>query len=101
MSPAAARRERAMRVRSLLVIFLALACGSARCQSATPAQDTMVIAQDLQQLRAEGKFDAVLWTRRTTFCTVQVVLARPQGTSRKVSAGPASPGPQPLDIDVW
>jgi len=67
----------------------------------TPAQDTTVVAQDLQQLRAEGKFDAVLWTRRTTLCTVQVVLARPEGTSRMVSAGLASPGPQPLDIDLW
>jgi len=93
--------ETAMRVRSLLGIFLALACGSALCQSAAPVPDTAVVAQDLQELRAAGKFDAVLWTRRTTLCTVQVVLARPEGASRMVSAGPAAPGPQPLDIEVW
>ena len=58
---------------------LALIC----CAAVVPlaaAQETSVLAQDLRKLRVSGKVSAVLWTRRTDSCTLQVVLPRqPQG----------------------
>ncbi|HYP79809.1 MAG TPA: hypothetical protein VEQ17_05945 [Steroidobacteraceae bacterium] len=83
-------------------IAVAMFRGIALGQEAAVLRDPVVLAQDLQTLRAAGSFAAVLWTRRTTLCTLQVVLARPQGAGRVSTAqAPPEVKPQPLDIEVW
>ena len=86
----------------LSAMILALAVGAAIGQDAVGPQEPAVVAQDLQKLRAAGRFSAVLWTRRTTLYTMQVVLPRP-GDSRVVRTELAQPGekPQLLEIDIW
>src|SRR6478736_6427421 len=81
-------RKARMKRRVLIVSAIAVAMfrGIALGQEAAVLRDPVVLAQDLQTLRAAGSFAAVLWTRRTTLCTLQVVLGRPQGADR-VSTG--------------
>ncbi|MET0281690.1 MAG: hypothetical protein ABW278_11315 [Steroidobacteraceae bacterium] len=73
-----------------LVTLAAMACiGFA---AAAAGQQPAVLAQDLKQLRAPGRVDAALWTRRADSCTLQLVLSRrvsgPQPAGSKAPALP-------------
>jgi hypothetical protein len=63
------------------------------------------LAQDLKKLRAPGKISAVLWTRRSDSCTLQVVLPRPSPVAVRVRQSPQqNPQAQSQEypkIQVW
>jgi len=56
-------------------ILSALCAALAWCAAAEPQEPAQlpVVAQDLKQLQMPGKVEAVLWTRRSDRCTLQLV----------------------------
>lgn len=85
--------------------FLVL-CALAGISPAESAEKRDVVSQDLKQLRAPGKIEAAIWTRRPEGYTLQVVLnlntpsLGPMDGRRKVPS--AGPEPSPLaQIKVW
>jgi hypothetical protein len=77
------------------------------CASAAPrvahAEESPVLARDLNKLRAPGKIAAVLWTIRKDSCTLQVVLPNPGSRMVRTSQDGAAthPKPQQTRIQVW
>ena len=86
----------------LVAATLTLCGGGVRAQELSPAQEPVVLAQSLNKLTSKG-VAAVLWTRRTTACTLQVVLGSADGASRAIRTElPGSKGePKPTGIQVW
>lgn len=85
-------------------VAVALFCGTAIAQAPSPAQEPVVLAQGLKNLEEAPRIDAVLWTRRTTVCTLQVILPSPVYGMRGVR-GDAPQGwpkpPAPMNLQVW
>jgi hypothetical protein len=79
---------------TLLVKLVAMAACSGFAAGAVCQQQPAVLAQDLKQLRAPGKVDAALWTRRADNCTLQIVM------SRKAAAPQATPNQAPA-VQAW
>ena len=83
---------------------LSLICCLAIAQAPSPAQEPVVLAQSLKALEEAPRIDAVLWTRRTTVCTLQVILPSPvygmRGVRSETPPAPQKP-PAPMNLQVW
>lgn len=66
------------------------------------ANEPSVEAQDLKSLRVPGKVDAALWTRRSDFYTLQVVLdVRPAYSVSRDGALTGAKRREPTDLQIW
>jgi hypothetical protein len=59
-----------------------------------------VVAQDLVQLRAEGRIESVMWTRRTDHFSLQVTFPRSPAAAAPAASADAAALPYP-DVRVW
>ena len=90
-------------------VMLSLAGGVA-CLTAAQSRD--IISQDLKQLRAPGKVEAAIWTRRPEGYTLQVVLKLTSPAPLRLvdgrrsvpgaeSGSPRLPAPAMPQLQVW
>ena len=72
--------------------------------AASPADEPAVLARGLDNLREAPGIAAVLWTRRVTVCTLQVILPSPvygrRGGTGDAPQGPPK-APAPIKLEVW
>lgn len=84
------------------VLRLLVIAGATLYSLSSGSAQTQVVGQDLTKLRAEGKVDSVMWTRRADHYSLQVVFPkRTSPPAAPAASAPTTPALAYPDVRVW